>query len=191
MFCYCLLMFLLLVSFVLFLQVVDVVLGCGLKEILDFEFNLLCGCYIVGGNIVVWFGVMMVLQWQVGNGNVLQGVLILGMDFRGGGSLKLSFQFSVYVIVLDVLLLDMQGCYIDSSGLVNVSGLVQSVQVVGDGNVVCNVIMLVVCNGVVLVLLGDGVYLISVQVVGFLVFVVFDGNQVCLLLQVDGQGLVQ
>ena len=75
--------------------------GRGLKEIPDPELNLMRGRYTVGGNNVAWFGVTMISQWQGPNGAVVQGALTLGMDFRNGGTPKLSFQPSVHVTAAD------------------------------------------------------------------------------------------
>ena len=186
-----LLMVLLLACPTLPLQAADAAPGRGLKEIPDPELSLMRGRYTVGGNTVAWFGVTMVSQWQASNGSVLQGALTLGMDFRGGGSPKLSFQPSVHVTAADAPLPDTQGRHIDSSGLANASGLVQSVQVAGDGNAARNATTLVVRNGAVPALSGDGAHSLSAQGAGISASAVLEGNQARLQLQVDGQGLVQ
>ncbi len=186
-----LLMVLLLVSPALPLQAAEAAPGRGLQEIPDPELNLMRGRYTVGGNAVAWFGVTMASQWQAGNGSVLQGVLTLGMDFRGAGGPKLSFQPSVRVTAADAPLPQAQGRHIDSSGLANASGLVQSVQVAGDGNVARNAATLVVRDGAVPALPGDGTHSLSAQQAGMSASAVLDGNQARLQLQVDGQGLVQ
>ncbi|UQA68562.1 hypothetical protein K1516_11380 [Stenotrophomonas maltophilia] len=165
--------------------------GHGLKEIPDPELNLMRGRYTVGGNTVAWFGVTMVSQWQAGNGTTLQGALTLGMDFRGGGSPKLSFQPSVHVTAADAPLPGTHGRTIDSSGLANVSGLVQSVQVAGDGNSARNATTLTVRDGGVPTLPGGDARSVSTQQSGATATAVLDGNQLRLQLQVDGQGLVQ
>ncbi|MBH1863731.1 hypothetical protein I5U14_00980 [Stenotrophomonas maltophilia] len=186
-----LLMVLLLASPALPLLAAEGAPGRGLKEIPDPELNLMRGRYTVGGNTVAWFGVTMVSQWQAGNGAALQGALTLGMDFRGGGPPKLSFQPSVHVTAADAPLPDTHGRSIDSSGLANASGLVQSVQVAGDGNVARNATTLVVRDGAVPVATSDGAHAASAQQAGIRASAVLDGNQARLMLQVDGQGLVQ
>ncbi len=113
------------------------------------------------------------------------------MDFRGGGAPKLSFQPSVHVTAADAPLPDTHGRSIDSSGLANASGLVQSVQVAGDGNVARNVTTLVVRGGAVPAATSDGAHSASAQQAGISASAVLDGNQARLMLQVDGQGLVQ
>lgn len=166
--------------------------GRGLKEIPDPELNLMRGRYTVGGNSVAWFGVTMISQWQGANGTAVQGALTLGMDFRNGGSPKLSFQPSVHVTAADAALPTASGRSIDSSGLANASGLVQSVQVAGDGNSARNVTTLTVRDGAVpAALADDGSRIAQAQQGGASASAVLDGNQARLLLQIDGQGLVQ
>ncbi|HDS1578030.1 TPA: hypothetical protein QEL15_000046 [Stenotrophomonas maltophilia] len=186
-----LMMVLLLAAPALPVQAAEAAPGHGLKEIPDPELNLMRGRYTVGGNSVAWFGVTMVSQWQAGNGTALQGALTLGMDFRGGGTPRLSFQPSVHVTAADAPLPDTRGRSIDSSGLANASGLVQSVQVAGDGNAARNVTTLTVRDGAVPSLSADGAHGASAQQAGASASAVLDGNQLRLQLQVDGQGLVQ
>ncbi|MBH1430756.1 hypothetical protein I5U42_05485 [Stenotrophomonas maltophilia] len=163
----------------------------GLKEIPDPELSLMRGRYTMGDNSVAWFGVTMVSQWQAGNGTALQGALTLGMDFRGGGAPKLSFQPSVQVTRADAPLPETHGRSIDSSGLANASGLVQSVQVAGDGNSARNATTLTVRDGGVPSLPGGDARSVAAQQPGATATAVLDGNQLRLQLQVDGQGLVQ
>lgn len=166
--------------------------GRGLKEIPDPELNLMRGRYTVGGNNVAWFGVTMISQWQGPNGAVVQGALTLGMDFRNDGTPKLSFQPSVQVTAADAPLPATAGRSIDSTGLANASGLVQSVQVAGDGNTARNVTTLTVRDGLVPTALGDdGSRMAQAQQGGATATAMLDGNQARLLLQVDGQSLVQ
>jgi len=184
-------MALLLMAPALPLQAADGRTGRGLTEIPDPELSLMRGRYTVGGNNVAWFGVTMVSQWQAGNGATLQGALTLAMDFRSGGAPKLSFQPSVHVTAADAPLPDTHGRSIDSSGLANASGLVQSVQVAGDGNVARNVTTLSVRDGETPSAASEGARSVSAQQAGASATAVLEGNQARLLLQVDGQGLVQ
>ncbi|WP_369040270.1 hypothetical protein [Stenotrophomonas maltophilia] len=166
--------------------------GRGLKEIPDPELNLMRGRYTVGGNNVAWFGVTMVSQWQGANGATVQGALTLGMDFRTGATPKLTFQPSVQVTAADAPLPTTTGRSIDSTGLANASGLVQSVQVAGDGNTARNVTTLTVRDGAAPgAAADDGVRVAQMQQGGASATAVLDGNQARLMLQVDGQGLVQ
>ena len=112
--------------------------GKGLSEIPDPELNLMRGRYTVNGTSVAWFGVTMVSQWQAGNQSA-QSALTLGMDFSHGTQApKVSFTPSVTVTAADAPLPVTPGRSVDSSGLQNVAGLTQSVQVAGDNNVASN-----------------------------------------------------
>jgi hypothetical protein len=121
--------------------------GKGLNEIPDPELNLMRGRYTVNGNSVAWFGVTMISQWQAGNQSA-QAALTLGMDFRNSTSTpKVSFTPSVTVTAADAPLPVTPGRSVDSSGLQNVAGLTQSVQVAGDNNVASNATQLNVRDG--------------------------------------------
>ncbi len=97
----------------------------------------------------------------------------------------------MHVTAADAPLPDTHGRSIDSSGLANASGLVQSMQVAGDGNLARNVTTLTVREGGVPAALSDGAGNVSAQQGGASATAVLEGNQARLLLQVDGQGLVQ
>lgn len=121
--------------------------GKGLNEIPDPELNLMRGRYTVNGTSVAWFGVTMISQWQAGNQSA-QAALTLGMDFRNSTSTpKVSFTPSVTVTAADAPLPVTAGRSVDSSGLQNVAGLTQSVQVAGDNNVASNATQLNVRDG--------------------------------------------
>lgn len=165
--------------------------GRGLKEIPDPELNLMRGRYTVGGNNVAWFGVTMISQWQGANGSRVQGALTLGMDFRQGSTPRLTFQPHVLVTNADAPMPIPDGRSIDSSGLANATGLVQAVQVAGDGNTARNVTTLTVRDGAVPTTTGDGNRIAQMQQGGTSATAVLDGNQARLMLQIDGLGLVQ
>lgn len=165
--------------------------GRGLKEIPDPELNLMRGRYTVGGNNVAWFGVTMISQWQGANGSNVQGALTLGMDFRQGSTPRLTFQPHVQVTNADAPMPTPDGRSIDSSGLANATGLVQAVQVAGDGNTARNVTTLTVRDGAVPTTTDDGNRIAQMQQGGASATAVLDGNQARLMLQIDGQGLVQ
>ncbi len=157
--------------------------GRGLKEIPDPELNLMRGRYTVGGNNVAWFGVTMISQWQGANGSSVQGALTLGMDFRQGSTRRLTFQPHVQVTNADAPMPTPDGRSIDSSG--------QAVQVAGDGNTARNVTTLTVRDGAVPTTTDDGNRIAQMQQGGTSATAVLDGNQARLMLQIDGQGLVQ
>ena len=119
----------------------------GLTELPDSELGLMRGRYIVGDNKVLWFGVTMITTWQTSAGQAVQGTLNIGMDFRNGMPV-ISFTPNVIMSGADSAVAPAQGeRSIDSAGLNNASGLVQSVQVAGDGNGASNVTSLLVRNG--------------------------------------------
>ena len=166
--------------------------GKGLQEIPDPELNLMRGRYTVGGNAVAWFGVTMISTWQTTTGQNLQGAMTLGMDFSKGSTPKISFSPSVSITTANAPMPEGSGRSIDAAGLQNVAGLVQSVQIAGDGNRASNGMQLNIrdggqipdgngaATGHVSTRLGD-----ASAVVGF------DGSSAQLLLQIDGQGAVQ
>lgn len=168
--------------------------GNGLAEIPDPELNLMRGRYTVGGNNVAWFGVSMVSQWHAANGSVAEGALTLGMDFRGGGNApRVSFIPSVRVTAADAALPGATTARIDSAGLANASGLVQSVQIAGDHNAARNTTSLLVRDGDVPAgtTAAAPTSLLAQAADGTRAGVSFDGQQARLQLQIDGVGQVQ
>ncbi len=167
--------------------------GKGLQEIPDAELNLMRGRYTVGGNAVAWFGVTMLSTWQASNGQYLQGALTLSMDFSKGGMPKVTFTPSVSITDANAPLPDVSGRSIDGSGLNNVSGLSQSVQIAGDGNRASNVLHLNVRNDGVMPGQGhDGdMGSTSAQAGDARAVASFDGNAAQLRLNIEGQGAVQ
>jgi len=165
--------------------------GRGLAEIPDAELNLMRGRYTVAGDNVAWFGVSMVSIWRAPNGSVLEGALTVGMDLRRGLRPVISFVPSVRVTAADAALPTGAAGSVVSSGLANVTGLVQSVQLAGDHNQARNRTTLLVRDGAVDaapvgspagVSAIDGATQASTNV---------DRHQVGLLLQIDGVGQVQ
>ncbi len=166
--------------------------GKGLQEIPDPELNLMRGRYTVGGNTVAWFGVTMISTWQTTAGQQLQGALALGMDFAKGNVPRISFTPSVSITAADAPLPETGGRSIDGSGLQNVAGLVQSVQVAGDGNRASNALQLNVRDGGASPGGADAsAGQAALQVDGAGATASFDGNAAKVLLQVDGQGAVE
>lgn len=165
--------------------------GKGLSEIPDPELNLMRGRYTVGGNTVAWFGVTMVSQWQTPGGQSAQSALKLGMDFSQGSTPKVTFAPSVSVTAADAPLPVSTGRSIDSSGLQNVAGLSQSIQVAGDANLASNTTHLNVREGSAPAPGSEGVNLASVQHGGVSAIAQLDGNTAKVQLQVEGVGAVQ
>lgn len=119
----------------------------GLHEIPDGELDLMRGRYTVGNNKVLWFGVSMITTWQTQAGQSVQGTLKIGMDFQNGAP-TITFTPNVNIGLADADVAIATGeRSIDSSGLNNASGLVQSVQIAGDGNRAGNATSLIVRDG--------------------------------------------
>ncbi|MDY0954301.1 hypothetical protein [Stenotrophomonas rhizophila] len=164
--------------------------GKGLSEIPDPELNLMRGRYTVNGSSVAWFGVTMISQWTSG-GQAATSALTVGMDFRAGGAPKVSFTPSVTVTAADAPLPVFTGRSIDASGLQNVAGLTQSIQVAGDGNVAGNTTHLTVRDGDAPAPAAQGQHLASVQQGGVSAVAQLDGNNARVQLQIEGVGAVQ
>jgi len=124
--------------------------GSGLTEIPDPELELMRGRYTVGGNSVAWFGVTMISTWTDPAGRTLEGGMTLGMDFsKGGQAPVVSFAPVVSITAADAPLpVTAAGDRnIEAAGLGNAAGLVQSVQLAGDGNIASNLAHLRVRQG--------------------------------------------
>ena len=173
--------------------------GAGLHELPDTELNAMRGRFTVDDHTVAWFGVTMISTWQTASGQLLQGTLAFGMDFSNGkGQPTLTFTPSVTLTKADAPVpMPATGTRsVDGSGLANVGGLLQSVQVAGDGNLASNVTRLTIRDGNAPASasasggsgggsgasLSDGNASVSVG---------FDGQSAGVRLAIDGQGTVQ
>ena len=125
--------------------------GKGLHDIPDPELNTLRGRYTVGNNAVAWFGVQMISSWRTDDGQILQGTLAINMDFNAHQPQpQVSFQPSVSITRADTVIpmpASTTTRSVDGSGLANVGGVLQSVQVAGDSNLASNVVKLNVNDG--------------------------------------------
>ena len=165
----------------------------GLHEIPDAELGAMRGRYIVGENRVAWFGVTMVSTWMTSAGQSVQGALKLGFDLRGQKP-EVSFQPSVTITEQSTALAAASGSReIDAGGLANVGGLVQSVQVAGDGNTARNGMTLQIRDGAV----PDGIApgatatVAETSVGGAQARAAFENGGARILLQVAGQGAAE
>ena len=114
--------------------------GNGLTELSDEEMGDMRGRYTVGHDTVAWFGVTMVSTWQTQAGQTLQSRVTLGIDVSQPDKPKITFQPHVSITAADAPAPVPSGeRTINHAGLANVSGMVQSVQVAGDGNQANNV----------------------------------------------------
>lgn len=170
--------------------------GAGLHELADTELNAMRGRYTVDDHTVAWFGVTMISSWQTASGQLLQGSLAFGMDFSNGkGQPTLTFTPSVTLTKTDapVPMPATGSRNVDGSGLANVGGLLQSVQVAGDGNLASNVARLTIRNGDAPAATGTGTGTggATMSDGGASVSAGFDGQSAGVQLSIDGQGTVQ
>ncbi|WP_255516429.1 hypothetical protein [Luteimonas suaedae] len=164
----------------------------GLTEIPEAELGLMRGRYTVGNDAVLWFGVSMVSTWQTAAGQTLQGQLDFGFDFSRGTP-TVSYRPSVTITAGDAPMPVAQGQRsVDSAGLANVSGMVQSVQVAGDGNTAGNLTSLTVRDGEAPAPAGASAGGHANAAMGGLTASAgFDGGDARILLQVDGHGAAE
>ncbi|WP_372017202.1 hypothetical protein [Pseudoxanthomonas sp. 10H] len=107
----------------------------GLTELTDEEMGDMRGRYTVSSNTVAWFGVTMVSTWQTQAGQQLTSSMKVTVDGRPPDGPVVTFQPHVSITAADAPVPTPDGQReIDNSGLANVTGVVQSVQVAGDGN---------------------------------------------------------
>lgn len=170
--------------------------GSGLHDISDPELNMLRGRYTIGNNTVAWFGVKMISTWQTNTGQILQGTLAVNMHFGANGATpQITFQPSVNVTSANAAIpMPVTGRTVDNSGLANVTGVTQSVQVAGNDNVASNVVRLNVRDGDTppgVVSGADAHGSSSMQVDGSSANVSFDGRNATVQLDVNGAGTVQ
>lgn len=164
----------------------------GLHEIADSELGAMRGRYIVGDNRVAWFGVTMVSNWVTSAGQSVQGAVKLGFDLRGARP-EVSFQPSVTITEQVPGLAAAAGTgEVDASGLGNVGGLVQSVQVAGDGNTARNAMSLQVRDGAVPVsAAASGAMVAETTLGGAHARAALEDGGARILLQVTGQGAAE
>lgn len=162
----------------------------GLQEIPDAELGAMRGRYIVGDNHIAWFGVTMVSDWATASGQRLQGTMTLGFDLRGARP-EVSFRPSVTITEDGPALAAAGGGQVDASGLANVGGLVQAVQVAGDGNTARNGLSLRIRDGVVPPGVGGGEGAVQANGDGTHARASLDAAGARVLLQVAGQGAVE
>ncbi|HUW53148.1 MAG TPA: hypothetical protein VMV99_07020 [Rhodanobacter sp.] len=172
----------------------------GLDEIPNEELATMRGRYTISDNTVAWFGVKMISTWKTPSEQLLQSTLALNMDFTHGTP-KITFQPSVTITSANAQMPlpapNAPSRSVTGAGLANVSGVVQSTQVAGDGNVASNVTSLAVHDG------GSAPSappspgsndatsgIASVTSNGASAVASFDGKNAGVLLTIDGQGAV-
>ncbi len=118
----------------------------GMTEIGDEELAQMRGKWTPPGNssTVAYFGVTMTSNWNATSGQQLASSMTLGMNFDANGNVQMTFQPTVTIVQITPTTTTANNAdsvqrTVDSSGLSNVSGLVQGVQIAGDRNVADNV----------------------------------------------------
>ncbi|SEK83915.1 hypothetical protein SAMN05428989_0905 [Pseudoxanthomonas sp. GM95] len=177
----------------------------GITEISDEELGDMRGRYTVDAGSVAWFGVTMNSSWQSDTGQVLQSALKIGMDFSDGKQRPVvTFEPVVSITSIEApsALADAASPthnMVDGAGLGNVKGMVQSVQVAGDGNIASNVTRLRVLEGGSIPatganasVLGEGAAVtLRARNEGALAQASVDAGAARVMLQIEGAGAVQ
>ncbi|TAN08342.1 MAG: hypothetical protein EPN38_02335 [Rhodanobacteraceae bacterium] len=123
-----------------------------LQLIPDPELSAMRGRFMLGNSTVAYFGVSMTSSWITTSGQALNGGVTLGMNFSDGGTGAPQITFTPTMnIVRGTPALpgnaDTATRSVDGAGLANVNGLMQGIQVAGDGNRARNVTALKVTHG--------------------------------------------
>ena len=115
-------------------------LGAGISLLTNPEMSDLRGRYTVSHNQVLYFGVEMASTWKTQDGQQLQGGARLNLDFSGPGRPQVSFTPTVSISSTQSRgeTADTSRRTVSASGVGNVSGLGQSIQVAGDFNQATN-----------------------------------------------------
>lgn len=174
--------------------------GKLLSEIPDPELATMRGRFLIGSNTVAYFGVTMASSWTTASGQQLSGSVVLGMQFGPNGQTPV-ITFTPTMNIVQGSPIPMPGSdpvtrSVDGAGLANVNGLVQGIQVAGDGNRAVNVTALHVGHDATAIGAGNaastsGAFDAQVLDDGASVAVAFDPAQgVSLVLGVKDQGQV-
>ncbi len=105
------------------------------QPVSDSALDSMRGRFITGAGQILYFGVEMLSTWHSPDGRVLSGSALLSFDFSAGMP-QVSFVPTVSIVrgSGSGALVDTTGRSIDASGLANVSGIAQGIQIVGDHN---------------------------------------------------------
>ncbi len=174
----------------------------GLHEVPDPELASMRGRYTVGTNTVAWFGVQMISTWQGSNGQLLHSAMTFGMDFRHNPSQpQVSFVPTVTITGTHAPLPPTVAIAsagpsrsANNSGLANVTGMTQGVQIAGDNNIASNVTSLRVQDGSSTPSVIDGgsaEQTRTITVGDATATSSYDGHTAQVLLSIAGQGAVQ
>ena len=108
-----------------------------IQPVSDSTLDNMRGRFITGAGQILYFGVEMLSTWHSPDGRVLSGTALLSFDFSKGVP-QVTFVPTVSIVQGSGsgsgALVDTTGRSIDASGLANVSGIAQGIQIVGDHN---------------------------------------------------------
>ena len=106
-----------------------------IQPVSDSTLDSMRGRFITGAGQILYFGVEMLSTWHSPDGRVLSGSALLSFDFSKGMP-QVTFVPTVSIVQVSGsgALVDTTGRSIDASGLANVSGIAQGIQIVGDRN---------------------------------------------------------
>jgi hypothetical protein len=173
----------------------------GLTELTDEEMGDMRGRYTVDTDTVAWFGVTMVSTWQNEVGQQLTSQMKISMDVSQPDQPKVTFQPHVSITQVDAPSLVPSGQReIDNAGLANVNGMVQSIQVAGDGNAASNTAKVSLRESDELpaaspqapvAAASTTTALATASAPGMSAVASLENNAARVLLQIDGQGAVE
>ncbi|MBO9718046.1 MAG: hypothetical protein J7507_14905 [Pseudoxanthomonas sp.] len=177
----------------------------GLTELTDEEMGDMRGRYTVSSNTVAWFGVTMVSTWQTQAGQQLASTMTVTMDGRQPDKPVVTFEPHVSITAVDAPAPTQAPSgqrEIDNAGLANVTGVTQSVQVAGDGNVAHNTANITIRDepaqesaapaaASVLAPAAQSTTIATASANGMSAVAQLENNAARVLLQIDGQGAVE
>ena len=107
----------------------------GIRPVSDASLDHMRGRFITGAGQILYFGVEMLSTWRSSDGRVFSGSALLGFDFSKGAP-QISFVPTVSIVQGSGggVLVDTSHRTINASGLDNVSGIAQGIQIAGDFN---------------------------------------------------------
>ncbi len=169
--------------------------GKGVSLLTNPEMSEIRGKYTVSSNQVLYFGVEMASAWKTQDGQQLQGSASLGLDFSKGSSPVVSFTPTVSILSSQRggKRTDTANRTVTSSGVDNVTGLGQSIQVAGDYNNASNTLSVKMLDEMPDggEHAGIGESLRTTDGLGGEASSVLDEKGVMVTLSLDGQGVVQ
>lgn len=170
-------------------------LGKGISLLTNPEMSELRGRYTVSDNQVLYFGVEMASTWKTQDGQQLQGGANFSLDFSDKGGPQVSFSPTVSISSTQSRgeTADTSRRTVSTSGVDNVSGLGQSIQVAGDFNSASNTLGIKILDKTPQRKSGAGIgqSLRVTNTRGGEVSSILNKQGATVTLSLDGQGVVQ